>query len=74
MRSKLTALQVAFGHEDDISTRAEYAWNGLSRACHHHAFEFSPTAPEVHRLIHLVEALVNDRTGVRHTPAIEKAA
>lgn len=62
MRSKLTVLQVAFGHEGDIPTRAEYAWNGLSRACHHHAFELSPTATEVRHLIHLVGALVNDRT------------
>ncbi|MDQ3485608.1 MAG: hypothetical protein M3445_09420, partial [Actinomycetota bacterium] len=47
MRSKLTVLQVAFDQNDAVSARAEYAWSRLSQACHHHAFELSPTATEV---------------------------
>jgi hypothetical protein len=57
MRSKLTVLQVVFDQDDAVSARAEYAWSRLSQACHHHAFELSPTATEVRHLIGLVETL-----------------
>jgi hypothetical protein len=60
MRSKLTLLQVAFGQDDGVPARAGYAWNGLSQACHHHAFELAPTVSEVRHLIHLVDTLVAD--------------
>lgn len=59
MRSKLTVLQVKFAQDNDIPARADYAWNGLSRACHHHAFELTPTLTEVRHLIHLVETLID---------------
>lgn len=61
MRSKLTVLQVACREEGDVPLRAEYAWSRLSQACHHHAFELSPTASEVHTLIRLVGELANCR-------------
>jgi hypothetical protein len=57
MRSKLTVLQVAFAQDSDVPARAEYAWNRLSQACHHHAFELAPTATEVRHLIGLVAGL-----------------
>ncbi|MFL5406415.1 MAG: hypothetical protein ACJ79O_11210, partial [Myxococcales bacterium] len=60
--SKLTVLQVAFLQEDDIPTRADYAWSRLSQACHHHAFELAPTAAEARHLINLVGTLVDDVT------------
>lgn len=60
MRSKLTVLQVAFDQDDHVPARVEYAWSRLSQACHHHAFELSPTATEVRHLIGLVETLTND--------------
>lgn len=59
MRSKLTVLQVAYEHEPDVATQAEYAWNGLSRVCHHHAFELTPSATEVRHLVELVEQLTD---------------
>ena len=63
MRSKLTVLQVAFGKDDDdLLARADYAWSGLSQACHHHAFELAPTVTEVRHLIQLVGMLVDDVT------------
>jgi hypothetical protein len=59
MRSKLTVLQVASGVDSTIPGQADYAWNGLSRACHHHAFELSPTATEVRHLIAVVAGLID---------------
>lgn len=57
MRSKLTVLQIAYEHEPDVAARAEYAWNGLSRVCHHHAFELTPSATEARHLVRLVAQL-----------------
>lgn len=57
MRSKLGVLQVAFAGEPDIASSAEYAWNALSRVCHHHAFELTPSAGEVEHLLDLVQGL-----------------
>lgn len=37
--------------------KLERAWAGLSRACHHHAFELPPTASEVRGLIELVTSI-----------------
>lgn len=34
------------------------AWSALSRACHHHAYELSPAAPELDAWIATVERLV----------------
>lgn len=59
MRSKLTVLQIAYEQEPDVAVRAEYAWNGLSRICHHHAFELTPSATEVRHLVQLVERLTD---------------
>jgi hypothetical protein len=58
MRSKLTVLQVALEKtHPQVPALAEYAWNGLSLACHHHAFELTPAASEVQHLIDLVTKL-----------------
>ena len=57
MRSKLGVLQVAFEGEPGIATRAQYAWTALSRVCHHHAFELTPSAGEVEHLLDLVQSL-----------------
>lgn len=57
MRSKLAVLQVAYEQHPEVAVRAEYAWNGLSRACHHHAFELTPAGSEVQYLIDLVATL-----------------
>ena len=54
MRSKLTVLQVAYEQDNDVPALADHAWNRLSQACHHHAFELAPSATEVQHLIQLV--------------------
>lgn len=63
MRSKLSVLQVAYVQQPDLTEKAEYAWSGLSRACHQHAFELTPAASEVHHLIALVGALIPSPDG-----------
>lgn len=40
------------------SEDAHSAWVGLSRACHHHEYELTPTVPEIELLINQVEQLV----------------
>ncbi|WP_203453744.1 hypothetical protein [Jiangella aurantiaca] len=56
MRSKLVCLR---GLGDDAAAEsAMIAWDGLSRACHLHAYELMSTPEEVGYLIGLVEALL----------------
>lgn len=52
MRSKLIVLRAIAPPE--ISGPAQAAWDGLSRACHRHAYELAPRDTEVHTLIQLV--------------------
>ena len=60
-RSKLSCLEVAYA-DSGVPARAQYAWSRLSEACHHHAYELSPTHSETQHLVDLVGALA--------TPAI----
>ena len=62
MRSCMICLR-AFGGED-VGRTAQLAWDGLSRACHHHAFELTPTDAEVRRLIDMVDAVIGDSTPI----------
>jgi hypothetical protein len=43
----------------DLAEQIAYAWSGLCRACHHHAYELPPTAAELESWIGTVEDLVN---------------
>jgi len=45
MRSQLIILPVVAG--DTVAGVARRAWNGLSRAVHHHTYELPPTAAEL---------------------------
>lgn len=42
----------------DLVSGVRVAWAALSRACHHHAYELSPTAPELDHWLATVESLV----------------
>ena len=53
--SKLIVLAALRG--DDVGETAKRAWNGLSRACHHHAYELQPSTAEVRDLVALVRRL-----------------
>lgn len=58
MRSMVSCLESAYRDDDpDLVFRVEYAWAGLSRASHHHAFELDPSAAEVRHLIEVVESV-----------------
>ncbi|MGB3772129.1 MAG: hypothetical protein WBF79_05930 [Rhodococcus sp. (in: high G+C Gram-positive bacteria)] len=56
MRSKLVILRSL-----DTTERADaatLAWNRLSNACHHHAYELAPTVSEVRHLCGVVAVLL----------------
>ena len=55
MRTRLSCLEVV---DQEASEGAAMAWAGLSRACHHHAYELSASAGEVNGYLELVEALL----------------
>lgn len=58
MRTALCCLEIAYrDSHPQLGRRAEYAWAGLSRAAHHHAYELSPTTSEVEELIDIVAEL-----------------
>lgn len=65
MRSKLVAMR--FLGDDTVAELAATAWWGLSNACHHHAYELTPTSAEIERLIDqvtkLTEHISNDGGG-----------
>ena len=72
MRSKLTVLQVAYEQDNDVPALADHAWNRLSQACHHHAFELAPSATEVQHLIQRGAKVIRVTSAGR--PAPEPAA
>ena len=51
MRSQLILLR---HHDRELGQKAQIAWDGLSQACHHHAYELQPTVTEVRSLLRLV--------------------
>lgn len=55
MRSRLICLRILIGDED--ADAAETGWAGLCRACHHHAYELTPTETEVRHLVDVVGSL-----------------
>ena len=47
MRAQLLCLPAYLPADVDLATRTSFAWAGLSRACHHHAYELPPAAVEL---------------------------
>src|SRR5437868_9846559 len=47
MRAQLLCLPAYLATDGDLATRVSYAWSGLSRASHHHAYELPPAAAEL---------------------------
>jgi hypothetical protein len=68
-RAQLLCLPAYLGQEDGLAQRVSYAWAGLSRACHVHAYELPPTASELTGWISIVEefleALANGSRGMQ---------
>ena len=48
----------AFVRDAELVSDVRHAWHGLSRACHHHAYELAPTADELERWLAAVERLL----------------
>jgi hypothetical protein len=47
-------------HDDhELAERVSYTWSGLSRACHQHPYELSPTSSELLSWIGTVEQLIS---------------
>lgn len=72
MASRLTCLRVL---QPTIGKDASHAWWALSRICHQHAFELSPTTSEVAHLVEQVSQLVSasqhpedDQAQPQHAP------
>jgi hypothetical protein len=40
-----------FVKDERVAAGIRSAWNELSRACHHHAYELAPTAEELSRMV-----------------------
>ena len=57
-KAQLLCLPSYLPEDEDLAERVSYAWAGLSRACHQHAYELSPTSPELIAWIDVVERLV----------------
>ncbi|GAA5038777.1 hypothetical protein [Actinopolymorpha pittospori] len=68
MRSRLISIRFLLDRDraDELADLAESAWAGLSGACHHHAFELTPTVGEVRQLIAHVEALCSYADATSH--------
>lgn len=57
MRAQLLCLPAYLPADVDLATRASFAWMGLSRGSHHHAYELPPAAVELSTWIEVVEQL-----------------
>lgn len=57
-RTLLGCIEVLYQEDAPyIASEAQYAWDSLSQASHHHAYELAPTHAEVSALTELVKGL-----------------
>jgi hypothetical protein len=57
-RAQMICLPSYLHDNKDLAGRVSYAWTALSRACHQHPYELSPTSSELLGWIGTVEELV----------------
>ena len=55
--AQLLCLPSYLQGDEQLAERARYAWAGLSRACHQHPYELSPTSSELLGWLAIVEQL-----------------
>ena len=55
MRSRLIVIRARY--DGATAALAGSAWSGLCGACHHHAYELTPTVAEVRHLLSIVSKL-----------------
>jgi hypothetical protein len=51
MHMQLICLTIAYRDDPALVSDLANAWDQLSRACHHHAYELTPTTSEVRHLV-----------------------
>lgn len=58
IRTLLGCIEALYQEDaPQVASNAQYAWDGLTRASHHHAYEVAPTHAEVAALTDLVKEL-----------------
>lgn len=57
-RAQMICLPSYLHDNEDLAERVSYTWAALSRACHHHPYELSPTSSELLTWLATVEQLV----------------
>jgi hypothetical protein len=55
-RTRLICLAVVYADQADRANDLVSAWDHLSRACHHHAYELTPTLGEARDLLTRVQS------------------
>ena len=74
-RAQLLCVRHCLPGTGDLPARTQYAWSGLSRACHQHPYELPPTMAELAGWVDVVEELRNavgtsaKRSGAADDPA-----
>jgi hypothetical protein len=58
VRAQLLCLPFYIPGDDELAEHVCYAWVGLSRACHQHPYELSPTSSELLEWLATVEKLI----------------
>jgi hypothetical protein len=59
VRAQMLCLPSYLHSDDELAERISYTWTALSRACHHHPYELSPTSSELLGWVSTVEQLIN---------------
>lgn len=59
LKTRLIVLY-ALAPEDESVRKLDYAWIRLSSACHHHAYELSPTVTEIRGLCESVAGVLSE--------------
>ena len=59
VRAQMICLPSYLHGDDELAERVSYTWAALSRACHHHPYELSPTSAELLGWVSTVEQLIS---------------
>jgi hypothetical protein len=57
-RAQMICLPSQLHDNEELAERVSYTWAALSRACHHHPYDLSPTSSELLGWITTVEQLI----------------
>ena len=57
VRTRLCCIEVLYRDSPDVAGKAQFAWDSLSQAAHHHSYDLGPTHAEVAAAVELVADL-----------------